>query len=44
MQKLKDLEFLKQVNYFKSWSLIKLQAFNKLINEKNYNVGDVIYN
>jgi hypothetical protein len=43
MQKFQDLEFLKRVDVFKTWSLIKLQNFNKVINEKNYNVGDVIY-
>lgn len=43
MQKLKDLEFIKGIEFFKPWNLLKLQKFNKNLNEKNFNTGDIIY-
>ena len=43
MQKFQACEFLKTVNVFKPWSLIKLQNLNKELTQKTYNPGDIIY-
>lgn len=43
MQKFAALEFLKSVNPLKTWSLIKLQEFNKFLTEKTFNPGNIIF-
>jgi hypothetical protein len=43
MQKFQALDFLKTISVLKTWSLIKLQNFNKYLTEKGYQPGNIIY-
>lgn len=43
MQKFQALEFLKSVEVFRDYSLIKLQNLNKFFTEKSFKPGDYVY-
>lgn len=43
MQKFQALEFLKSVEVFRDYSLIKLQNLNKFFTEKSFKQGDYVY-
>ena len=42
-QKFVNLRILKNIDFFKNWSMIRLQEFNSFLGEKNYAIGDVLY-
>lgn len=42
-QKYVNLRILKNIYFFKDWSLLRLQTFNDCLGEKNYQIGDTIY-
>ena len=42
-QKYVNLRILKNIDFFKDWSMIRLQQFNNYLSEKNYAIGDEIY-